>query len=78
MFKTASFPKFPLFKFFSPSLQPVAVVKRVIAALDDQHSQTIKTPFFVNFVPFVGHFPSFIRDLIQKVDLPYSSSFCQD
>ena len=78
MFKTASFPKFPLFKFFSPSLQPVTVVKRVIAALNDQHSQTIFIPFFVNFVPFVGHLPSFLRDLAQKVDLPYPSPLILD
>lgn len=69
MFKTVSLPKFPLFKFFFPSLQPVAVVKRVIVALNDQHSQTIYIPFYVNFVPFLGHLPSFIRDLGQKVDL---------
>lgn len=73
MFKTISFPKSPFFRFFCPSLQPVAVVKRIIAALNDQHSQTIYMPFYVNFGPYVGLLPSFLRDLIQKVDLtaPY-------
>ncbi|KAF8165566.1 retinal short-chain dehydrogenase/reductase [Crassisporium funariophilum] len=67
MFKTVVFPTFPLFKFFCPSVQPVTVVKRIIAALDEQHSQTIMLPFYTNFVPYVGHLPSFLRDLVQWI-----------
>ena len=67
MFKTISFPKALYFRFFCPTLQPVAVVKRIIAALDEQHSQTILMPFYVHFLPYIGHLPSFGRDLIQWV-----------
>jgi NAD(P)-dependent dehydrogenase (short-subunit alcohol dehydrogenase family) len=67
LFQDVAFPTFPLFKFFCPSLQPVAVVKRIIAAIDDQHSQTILLPFYVNFIPVVGLLPSFIRDLAQWI-----------
>lgn len=67
MFKTVTFPNSLLFKFSCPSLQPVAVVKRIIAALDEQHSQKILMPFYVNFVPYIGHLPSFLRDLFQWV-----------
>jgi NAD(P)-dependent dehydrogenase (short-subunit alcohol dehydrogenase family) len=67
MFKTVTFPKFPLFGFFCPSVPPVAVVKTIIVALDDQHSQRILLPFYTNFIPLVGHLPSFFRDLVQWV-----------
>jgi len=65
MFTGVTFPSFPLFKFFCPTIQPVTVVKRIIAALDDQHSQTIFLPFYTNFIPIVGLLPSFLRDLVQ-------------
>ncbi|KAF9534682.1 retinal short-chain dehydrogenase/reductase [Crepidotus variabilis] len=67
MFQTVTFPNFPLFEFFCPSLQPVTVVKQIIAALDDQHSQILLMPFYVNFVPYVRHLPSFLRDLVQWI-----------
>jgi len=67
MFRTVTFPKFPLFSFFCPSVQPVAVVKRIIAALDDQYSENILLPFYTNFIPYIGHLPSFLRDLVQWV-----------
>lgn len=67
MFKNVIFPQFQLFKFFCPSLPPVTVVKHIIAALDDQHSQTLLMPFYVNFVPYVRHLPSFLRDIVQWV-----------
>jgi short-subunit dehydrogenase len=65
MFQTVVLPKFPLFSFFCPSIPPVIVVKRIIAALDDRHSQTILLPFYTHFIPFVGHLPSFLRDFVQ-------------
>ncbi|PPQ77662.1 hypothetical protein CVT25_011097 [Psilocybe cyanescens] len=67
MFKTVSLPKYPGFSFLAPSIHPVSLVKKIIAALDDQHSQTIFLPFYVNFVPYVGHLPSFLRDVFQWI-----------
>jgi short-subunit dehydrogenase len=67
MFKTVTFPSWPLFKFFCPSLPPIDVVKKIITALDDQHSQTILMPFYTNFIPFIHHLPSFCRDLVQWI-----------
>ncbi|KAF8914210.1 retinal short-chain dehydrogenase/reductase [Gymnopilus junonius] len=46
---------------------PVAVVKKIIAALDDQYSENILLPFYTNFIPFIGHLPSFLRDLVQWI-----------
>jgi len=65
MFRTIIFPTFPFFAFLCPSLQPVTVVKKIIAALDDQHSQTILLPFYTNLIPYIGHLPSFLRDFVQ-------------
>ncbi|RDB19794.1 Short-chain dehydrogenase/reductase family 16C member 6 [Hypsizygus marmoreus] len=65
MFKTLSVPDRSWYKFFFPSVQPITVVKRIIAALDEQHSQIIMEPFYTNFVPYLTHFPSFLRDFIQ-------------
>jgi len=67
MFETVKFPAFPLFSFFCPSIHPVTVVKRIIVALDDQHSQTILLPFYTNFIPYIQHLPSFLRDLVQRI-----------
>jgi len=67
MFRTVVFPTFPLFAFFCPSMQAVTVVKKIIAALDDQHSQVILLPFYTNFIPYIGHLPSFLRDLLQWI-----------
>ncbi|KAF9481842.1 retinal short-chain dehydrogenase/reductase [Pholiota conissans] len=67
MFQTVTFPTFSFFKFLAPSVQPVQVVKRIIAALDDQHSQTVYIPFFVHFIPFTQQLPSFLRDFVQWV-----------
>ena len=69
MFRTVVFPTFPFFAFFCPSVQAVTVVKKIIAALDDQHSQTILLPFYTNFIPYIGHLPSFLRDLVQWVSI---------
>ena len=67
MFETVTFPSSSAWNFFFPSVQPVAVVKRIIAALDEQHSQTILLPFFANFTPYIDHLPSFLRDFAQWV-----------
>ena len=64
MFATFRTPNWFLYKFFVPSVQPITIVKRIITALDEQHSQTIAAPFYTNFVPYVPLFPSFLRDLV--------------
>jgi len=60
MFSTIKLPE--SLRFFFPSVQPVTVVKSIIAALDDQYSTTIMLPFYANFVPVLRHLPSFMRD----------------
>jgi hypothetical protein len=50
------------------------VVKAIIAALDEQHSQTIYLPFFANFTPLLRVFPSFLRDFAQWVIIFYPLS----
>ena len=67
MFRTVVLPTSPFFAFFCPSVQPVTVIKKIITALDDQHSQVILLPFYTNFIPYIGHLPSFLRDLVQWV-----------
>ncbi|KAF8897816.1 retinal short-chain dehydrogenase/reductase [Infundibulicybe gibba] len=67
MFSTVKFPSSSLHKFFFPSVAPITVVKKVIAALDEQHSQTIVLPFYANFVPYLQHLPSFLRDFSQWI-----------
>jgi hypothetical protein len=69
MFRTVVLPTFPFFSFLCPSVQPVTVVKKIIAALDDQHSQIILLPFYANFIPYIGHLPSFLRDWVQWVSI---------
>jgi hypothetical protein len=44
-------------------------VKRIIAALDERHSQQIYLPFYANFAPYLNHLPSFLRDFAQWVSL---------
>jgi len=65
MFQNVATPTSAFFRFFCPSLQPVSVVKRIIASIDDRHSQKILLPFYVNFIPFVQMLPSFLRDFFQ-------------
>jgi len=65
LFSTIRLPKGLLFRFCFPSLEPITVVKAIIAALDEQHSQTIYLPFFANFTPLLRVFPSFLRDFAQ-------------
>ena len=75
LFQNVAWPTYPLFSFLCPSVQPVSVVKKIIAALDDQHSQKILLPFYVNFVPLVSLLPSFLRDAFQWV-LPFLLNGC--
>ncbi|KAF5388295.1 hypothetical protein D9615_000616 [Tricholomella constricta] len=67
LFETLNVPNRASYKFFFPSIQPITVVKRIIAALDEQHSQHIMVPFYTNFVPYLSHLPSFLRDFAQWI-----------
>ncbi|KAF9779449.1 retinal short-chain dehydrogenase reductase [Thelephora terrestris] len=67
MFSAVAHPTSRLFRFFFPSLQPLEVVKRIIASLNDRHSETIYLPFYATLSPLSALAPSFIRDLAQWV-----------
>jgi len=54
-------------QFFFPTLHPIAVVKRVIAALDETHSQTIYLPFYAHFSPLSQLLPGFFNDFFTWV-----------
>jgi len=54
-------------RFLLPPLQPVDVVKPIIAALDSQLSQTIMVPFPVQLGPYINLMPSFVHDLLEYV-----------
>jgi len=65
LFSTVRFPNSRLFRFCFPSLEPITVVKAIIAVLDEQHSQAIYLPFFANFTSLLRLLPSFLRDFAQ-------------
>lgn len=67
MFSTVTHPTSRLFQFFFPSLQPLDVVKKIIASLDNRCSETIYLPFYATLSPLSPLAPSFIRDLVQWV-----------
>lgn len=67
MFSRMSLPTAWWYRFFVPSLPPYSVVKRIIAAMDNQESGTIFMPFYTHFVPMVRLLPSFFRDIFQWV-----------
>ncbi|KAJ7129414.1 retinal short-chain dehydrogenase/reductase [Mycena epipterygia] len=49
-------------QFFFPTLHPIDIVKRVIKALDETHSQTIYLPFYTHFMPALQLLPDFVAD----------------
>ncbi|EIW82293.1 retinal short-chain dehydrogenase reductase [Coniophora puteana RWD-64-598 SS2] len=65
LFSTSRLPENPVYKFFVPSLPPVTIVKAIITALDSQHSQILRLPFYANFAPYLPLLPSYLRDLGQ-------------
>ncbi|KAH8830328.1 hypothetical protein DL96DRAFT_1592456 [Flagelloscypha sp. PMI_526] len=67
LFAQINLPKWPGFNFFFPPLEPHNVAKRIIQALDEQYSQIIRMPMYVQLMPFMPAFPSFIRDLVQNI-----------
>lgn len=70
LFKYTRMSPSPFRKFFMPDVPPVAVVKKIIAALDDQHSQKIILPFYGHFMPLLQQLPSFLRDFASWVSSP--------
>jgi len=67
MFRTVCLPTNPIHKFFLPMVGPVDIVKKIIRALDDQHSQTIVLPFYGHFMPLLQFLPSYLRDFCQWI-----------
>jgi short-subunit dehydrogenase len=54
-------------QFFFPTLHPIDVVKRVIQALDETHSQTILLPFYAHFLPYLQLLPDWFADFASWV-----------
>lgn len=67
LFSTITVPQNVFYRFFVPSLSPLTVVKAIIQALDAQESRTVYLPFYVNSSVLMKTFPSFVRDLAQKL-----------
>jgi len=65
LFSHINLPSNTLYKFFVPSIAPVAIIKAVITALDEQHSRTIYLPFYTHFAGWLAVVPSFVRDFAQ-------------
>lgn len=65
LFAKAAYPRNALYQFFMPSLAPIEIIKKIIQALDDQHSKTIKLPLYVHTMPFRQHLPSYLKDFTQ-------------
>lgn len=65
LFSNVTFPAIQ--KFFMPPVAPVTVVKKIIAVMDEQHSQTIMMPFYSNFMPLLPLLPSFVTDTLRSV-----------
>lgn len=67
LFSTISTPQNVFYRFFVPSLSPLTVVKAIIQALDAHESRTIYLPFYTTSAVLMKTFPSFVRDLAQKL-----------
>ncbi|KLO16361.1 retinal short-chain dehydrogenase/reductase [Schizopora paradoxa] len=65
MFSRMSLPSSWFHRFFTPSLQPYAIAKAVIAAIDEQESRNIHLPFYTHFVRYTTLLPSYLRDFVQ-------------
>ena len=64
MFSTVQVPKWSPYKFSFPSAQPIAIVKQIIEALDEQQSRTILLPFYTNLGPCLSLFPNYLKDFV--------------
>jgi hypothetical protein len=76
LFSHITLPSNAFYKFFVPSIAPVALVKAIITALDEQHSKTIYLPFYTHFAGALALVPSFVRDFAQWVCGLFFGSFC--
>jgi hypothetical protein len=56
------------------------VVKRVIQALDETHSQTIFLPFYAHFMPYLQLLPDWFADFASWVGIGLSMLYdsCAD
>ncbi|KAK7060386.1 hypothetical protein VNI00_001151 [Paramarasmius palmivorus] len=63
LFSKMKYPNSWFHKFLMPSLPPIAVVKAIIQALDDQHSQKVFLPFYTEFMPYLHLLPTYVQDL---------------
>lgn len=77
MFSTVTHPMSGLHQFFFPPLQPLEVVKKIIASLDNRHSETIYLPLYATLSPLSPLAPSFVRDLMQWVSVPNYIGFSE-
>jgi len=65
LFGQVSFAANPLVRFLAPLLPTHTVVKHIIRAIDNQHSSTIRIPFYAQFTPLLRLLPSYLRDFFQ-------------
>lgn len=62
-------------QFFFPTVHPIDVVKRVITALDETHSQHIYLPFFTHFMPLLQLLPDWFADFASWVRIEVSNRY---
>jgi len=67
MFQGAVISSNPIIRFLCPVVQPITVIKAIITALDDQHSQEIFLPFYAGLGPYLRLTPSFVRDFFMNI-----------
>ncbi|KAL9713142.1 hypothetical protein Ac2012v2_004383 [Leucoagaricus gongylophorus] len=67
LFQTIRYPSKKIQRFLFPPIEPVDVVKPIIAALDSQLSQTIMIPFYTQLGPYMNLMPSFVFDFAQYI-----------
>jgi len=65
LFGHISFATSPMTRFLAPLLSTHSVVKYIIRAMDNQHSTTIRMPFYVSLTPVLRMLPSYLRDFFQ-------------
>jgi short-subunit dehydrogenase len=54
--------------FFTPSLEPLEVVRGIIESMEQRRSYNqIMLPFYVNFVPLVSILPGWFQDLARTI-----------
>ncbi|WVQ73872.1 hypothetical protein IAR50_003453 [Cryptococcus sp. DSM 104548] len=69
LFDRVKLPSSRLFDFLCPPVQPHAIVKQIIKALDENESRVIRLPFYTNLARLsgegVGLVPAWMRDFVQ-------------